>query len=256
MPQRAMQQNQKWPTSGQGGYITPATWGVPTASERGAESEVFHEWARWLHNCRGTAMKVQGGQGGCSEMEGKAWRKVDSPVPSTRAAGEPRAADSPAAQFLPDPTMPNNSGTSDAMDLANKCHGDCLGPCNVVTGGVSLPSPLVPPLLLPLSSVDCAVVEPHASGVRRHRHFGSARVRFGPLGPSAAGVQRGAVPRARGGQSGGRGPCAERRWRCLSFCPPLLRCPLLPTAASSCTWATGTGTPPTPRPSIFRESFW
>ena len=46
-------QNQKWPTSGQGGYITPATRGVPTASERGAESEVAHKWARWLHNpCR------------------------------------------------------------------------------------------------------------------------------------------------------------------------------------------------------------
>ena len=46
-------QNQKWPTSGQGGYITPAAWGVPTASERGAESEVAHKWARWLHNpCR------------------------------------------------------------------------------------------------------------------------------------------------------------------------------------------------------------
>ena len=46
-------QNQKWPTSGQGGYIAPAAWGVPTASERGAESEVAHKWARWLHNpCR------------------------------------------------------------------------------------------------------------------------------------------------------------------------------------------------------------
>ena len=46
-------QNQKWPTSGQGGYITPAAWGVPTASGRGAESEVAHKWARWLHNpCR------------------------------------------------------------------------------------------------------------------------------------------------------------------------------------------------------------
>ena len=32
---RAGKQNQKWPTSGQGGYITPAVWGVPTASERG-----------------------------------------------------------------------------------------------------------------------------------------------------------------------------------------------------------------------------
>ena len=46
-------QNQKRPTSGQSGYITPAAWGVPTASERGAESEVAHKWARWLHNpCR------------------------------------------------------------------------------------------------------------------------------------------------------------------------------------------------------------
>ena len=46
-------QNQKWPTSGPGGYITPAAWGVPTASQRGAESEVAHKWAGWLHNpCR------------------------------------------------------------------------------------------------------------------------------------------------------------------------------------------------------------
>ena len=44
---------QKWPTSGQGGYITPSTCGVPTALERGAESEEAHKWARWLHNpCR------------------------------------------------------------------------------------------------------------------------------------------------------------------------------------------------------------
>ena len=45
--------NQKWPTSGQGGYITHAASGVPSASERGAESEMAHKWARWLHNpCR------------------------------------------------------------------------------------------------------------------------------------------------------------------------------------------------------------
>ena len=40
----------RWPTCEQGGYITPAAWGVPIASERGAESEVAHKWARWLHN--------------------------------------------------------------------------------------------------------------------------------------------------------------------------------------------------------------
>ena len=46
-------QNQRWPTSGQGGYMTPAAWGVPSASERGIKSEVAHKWARWLHNpCR------------------------------------------------------------------------------------------------------------------------------------------------------------------------------------------------------------
>ena len=46
-------QNQKWPTSGLGGYTTPAASGIPTASERGAESEVAHWWTRWLHNpCR------------------------------------------------------------------------------------------------------------------------------------------------------------------------------------------------------------
>ena len=27
-------QNHRWPTSGQGGYITPAAWGIPTASDR------------------------------------------------------------------------------------------------------------------------------------------------------------------------------------------------------------------------------
>ena len=43
------------PSSGQGGYMTPAAWGVPTASDGWAESKVGHNWARWLHNpcCRG-----------------------------------------------------------------------------------------------------------------------------------------------------------------------------------------------------------
>ena len=46
-------QNQKWPTSGQSGYLTPAVSGSPTASERGAKSEVAHRWAKWLpHPCR------------------------------------------------------------------------------------------------------------------------------------------------------------------------------------------------------------
>ena len=46
-------QNQKWPTYGQNDYITPAVSGIPTASERGAKSEVARLWAKWLrHPCR------------------------------------------------------------------------------------------------------------------------------------------------------------------------------------------------------------
>ena len=46
-------QNQKWPIDGQGGYLTPAASGIPTALEQGAKSEVAHKWARWLHHpCR------------------------------------------------------------------------------------------------------------------------------------------------------------------------------------------------------------
>ena len=53
-PQRKSRgQNQKWPTSGQIGYLTPAVSGIPTAAERGAKSEVVHKWANWLpHPCR------------------------------------------------------------------------------------------------------------------------------------------------------------------------------------------------------------
>ena len=52
-PLQSRGQNQKWPTSGQGGYITPAASGIPTASERGANSQVAHNWTRWLHHpCR------------------------------------------------------------------------------------------------------------------------------------------------------------------------------------------------------------
>ena len=46
-------QNQKWPTGGLIGYLTPAVSGIPTAAERRAKSEVAHKWAKWLpHPCR------------------------------------------------------------------------------------------------------------------------------------------------------------------------------------------------------------
>ena len=52
-PLKSGGQNQTWPSSGQSGYVTPAVSGIPTASERGAKSEVAHNWAKWLcHPCR------------------------------------------------------------------------------------------------------------------------------------------------------------------------------------------------------------
>ena len=46
-------QNQKWPTCGQGGYVTPAASGIPSASKRGTKSQFAQLWARWLRNpCR------------------------------------------------------------------------------------------------------------------------------------------------------------------------------------------------------------
>ena len=73
-------QNQRWPTSGQGGYITPAALGVPTASERGAELEVAHKWARRLHNpCRlGGSPPLQSG-GAESEVAHKWARWLHNP---------------------------------------------------------------------------------------------------------------------------------------------------------------------------------
>ena len=55
--------DQRWPTCGQGGYLNPAALGIPTASERGAESEVAHLWARWLLNpCRlGDPLRLRAG---------------------------------------------------------------------------------------------------------------------------------------------------------------------------------------------------
>ena len=74
-------QNQKWPTSGQSGYLTPAVSGIPTASERGAKSEVAHKWAKWLpHPCRiGDPHRFRaGGKIGSGPQVGKV---ATSPLP-------------------------------------------------------------------------------------------------------------------------------------------------------------------------------
>ena len=44
-PLQSGAQNQRWPTSGPGGYNTPAAYGVPTVSQWGVDIEVAHKWA-------------------------------------------------------------------------------------------------------------------------------------------------------------------------------------------------------------------
>ena len=46
-------QNQKWPTNGPSGHITPTVRGVPNVAKQGTKSGVAHKWAGWLYNpCR------------------------------------------------------------------------------------------------------------------------------------------------------------------------------------------------------------
>ena len=75
-------ENQKWPTSGQSGYVTPAVSGIPTASERGAKSEVAHLWAKWLrHPCRlGDPHRFRAG--GKIRRGPQAGKVATSPLPS------------------------------------------------------------------------------------------------------------------------------------------------------------------------------
>ena len=119
-------QNQKWPTSGQIGYLTPAVSGSPTATraggkirsgpqvgkvatsplpyrgappppERGAKSEVAHKWANWLpHPCRiGEPHRHQsGGQNQkwpTSGQIGYLTRAVSGSPTATRAGGKIRS---------------------------------------------------------------------------------------------------------------------------------------------------------------------
>ena len=79
---RAGPGNKKWPRSGQSGYSTPAVSGIPTASERGAKSEVAHKWGKWLHHpCRsGDPHRFRaGGKIRSAPQKGKV---ATSPLPS------------------------------------------------------------------------------------------------------------------------------------------------------------------------------
>ena len=72
-------QNQKWPINGQGGYVTHAASGIPTALERGAESEVAHKWARWLHHPCRSGIPTASERGAKSEVAHKWARWLHHP---------------------------------------------------------------------------------------------------------------------------------------------------------------------------------
>ena len=84
-PPQSGGQNQKWPTSGQIGYLTPAVWESPTASERGAESEMAHKWVNWLpHPCRiGEPHRLRAG--GKITSGPQVGKLATSPLPYLRA---------------------------------------------------------------------------------------------------------------------------------------------------------------------------
>ena len=46
------EQNQKWPTSGQIGYVTPTVWGAPIAPKQGTKLDMAHErQVGYMHPC-------------------------------------------------------------------------------------------------------------------------------------------------------------------------------------------------------------
>ena len=78
--------HEQWPKSRLGGYITPAAWGIPAASERGTESEVAQKWARWLHNPCRLGIPCASEQGTESEVAQRWGRWLQKPC---RLGGSP-----------------------------------------------------------------------------------------------------------------------------------------------------------------------
>ena len=73
-------QNQKWPTNGQIGSMSPAVWGLPNTSKWGTKSEVVHKWADWLHHPCPLGLPKASERGTKSEVADK-WA-VWPPLPS------------------------------------------------------------------------------------------------------------------------------------------------------------------------------
>ena len=100
-------QNQKWPTSGQGGYLPPAVSGFPTASERGAKSEVAHkrELATSPLPYRGSPPLQSGGQNQKWPTKGKIGYLTPAVSGDSRRfrAGEKSEVAHKGANWLPHP---------------------------------------------------------------------------------------------------------------------------------------------------------
>ena len=93
--------NHKWPTTEPRGYITPAAWGFPAASQPVPESEVANKWAWWLHNpCRlggGLRFRAQGKITGGPQMgppatiPPAAWGVLTASEPGVESGSGPQA---------------------------------------------------------------------------------------------------------------------------------------------------------------------
>ena len=139
--------DEKWPTSGQSGYVTPAVSGIATAAERGGKSEVAHLWAKWLrqpcrlgdpHRCRA------GGKITSGPLMGKV---ATSPLPSrgspplhSGGAGNQKWPTSGQSGYV----TPAISGIPTAAERGGG--GDEKWPTSGQSGYVTLPSRGSPPL--------------------------------------------------------------------------------------------------------------
>ena len=200
-------QNQKWPTYGQSGYVTPAVSGIPTAAERGAKSEVAHLWAKWLrHPCRlGDPHRCRaGGKIRSGPLVGKV---ATSPLPSRgspplQSGGQdqnwPTCGQSgyvtPAVSGIP--TAAKRGAKSEVAHLWAKwlCHPCRLGdPHRCRAGGKIRSGPLVGKVATsPLPSGD------------PHRCRAGGKIRSGPLVGKVATSPlpfRGSPPLQSGGQN-------------------------------------------------------
>ena len=138
-PFQSGRQNKKWPTSGQGGYITPTAWGGPHRFGAQGLSEVAHEWARWLrHPCRlGGSQPLQSagqnqrwptsGEGGYITPAARgvpkaSWRGAQSEVAHKLASGYITAWGIPSA---------SQRGTESESEVAHKWARWLNNPCRL-----------------------------------------------------------------------------------------------------------------------------